>query len=91
VTYRISWYGSLNEEQSWEYERKKNKLESFSSSIFLTMGDHGLLMLPAPDMFPLVIFPPIVAFVILPELDMFDELGMFEELGELLPDWYCCA
>jgi hypothetical protein len=48
-------------------------------------------MLPAPVMFSLVIFPPIVAFVILPELDMFDELGMFEELGELLPDWYCCA
>ena len=48
-------------------------------------------MLPAPVMFPIVIFPPIVAFVILPELDMFDELGMFEELGELLPDWYCCA
>jgi hypothetical protein len=64
---------------------------SFSSSIFLTMGDHGLLMLPAPVMFPLVIFPPIVALVTLPELDMFDELGMFEELGELLPDWYCCA
>ena len=48
-------------------------------------------MLPAPVMFPIVIFPPIVAFVILPELGMFDELGMFEELGELLPDWYCRA
>ena len=54
---------------------KKNRLKSFSSSIFASVGDHGLLMLPAPVMFPLVIFPPIVAFVILPELDMFDEPG----------------
>ena len=91
MAYRISWYGSLNEEESQEYEGKKNRLKSFSPFFVSVWDDYGLLMLPAPVMFPLVIFPPIVAFVMLPELDTFDELGMLDELGELLPDWYCCA